>query len=111
MSLAISSQSRDQQCENTPVFLLPDEVSLSIVFGEVMPVEHSIEPLSLGARNFATKETSTNWRLRGYCNWHRPCGFLLVKGPSMTMLRKTALLATLPLLAGLWLTPLASAHV
>ncbi len=28
----------------------------------------------------------------------------------MTMLRKTALCATLPLLAGLWLTPLASAH-
>ncbi len=28
----------------------------------------------------------------------------------MTMLRKTALFATLPLLVGLWLTPLASAH-
>ena len=28
----------------------------------------------------------------------------------MTMLKKTALFATLPLLAGLWLTPLASAH-
>ena len=28
----------------------------------------------------------------------------------MTMLRKTALFAPLPLLAGLWLTPLASAH-
>src|ERR1051325_1131998 len=33
-----------------------------------------------------------------------------MKGTRMTMLKKTALFAALPLVAGLWLTPVASAH-
>src|ERR1041384_5097743 len=53
-------------------------------------------------------QPASSWR--GYHNRHRLGVFLLVKGNCMTMLRKTALFATLPLLVGLWLTPLASAH-